>query len=150
MEKDNISRAATAFIFHEGKLLMLLRDGIPTIPSPNTWSLIGGTMEEGETPLETLKRELGEEIRVVPAKITYIGESGPGEYRYFAHLTEEEKEKVKLGNEGQRLGFFEIDELKDIKIGSRMKEWVASHLDKIKYLAITPDPGPDFVKELLD
>jgi len=31
-----------------------------------------------------------------------------------------------------------------------MKEWVASHLDKIKYLAITPDPGPDFVKELLD
>ena len=71
MQKDTAT--ATALIFHDGKLLMLLRDDIPTIPSPDTWSLIGGTMEDGETPLETLKREVQEEIGVVPSNITYIG-----------------------------------------------------------------------------
>lgn len=151
MKETTTSRSATAMIFHDGKLLMLLRDDIPTIPAPDTWSLIGGTMEEGEEPLEAFKREAKEEMGVVPANITYIGKPDRERYRYFAHLTDEEREKVKLGNEGQRLKFFEIDELKeDIKTNPRMKKWIDNHLDKIKYLAVTPNPDPDFVKDLLD
>jgi len=100
--------------------------------------------------LETLKREILEEIGVVPANITYIGKPDRERYRYFAHLTDEEKAKVKLGNEGQKLGFFEIDELLNIKTTPRMKKWIDNHLDKIKHLAITSNPDPDFVKDLLD
>jgi 8-oxo-dGTP diphosphatase len=148
MQKDTAT--ATALIFHDGKLLMLLRDDIPTIPSPDTWSLIGGTMEDGETPLETLKREVQEEIGVVPSNITYIGKPDRERYRYFAHMTDEERLKVKLGNEGQKLEFFEIDELKNIKTNPRMKKWIDNHSDKIKYLANTPDADVSSVKDLLD
>ena len=34
----------------EGEVLLLLRDNKSTIGFPNHWTLIGGTVEDGETP----------------------------------------------------------------------------------------------------
>ncbi len=47
-----------------GKLIIYLRDDKPDIPFPNHWDLIGGHVEEGETPEQALVRETREEIGV--------------------------------------------------------------------------------------
>ncbi|HEX6801233.1 MAG TPA: NUDIX domain-containing protein [Candidatus Binatia bacterium] len=44
------------------RLIIYLRDDKPDIPFPNHWDLIGGHVEEGETPEQALVRETKEEI----------------------------------------------------------------------------------------
>ena len=46
----------------KGEFLLYLRDGKPGIPFPHHWDLIGGHVEEGETPEEALVREVKEEL----------------------------------------------------------------------------------------
>ena len=46
------------------RLIIYLRDDKPEIPFPNHWDLIGGHVEEGETPEQALVRETKEEIGV--------------------------------------------------------------------------------------
>jgi 8-oxo-dGTP diphosphatase len=53
---------AICLLYREGKLLMQLRDNIPTILYPGLWGLFGGHMEAGETPEIAVVREIAEEI----------------------------------------------------------------------------------------
>lgn len=46
----------------KGEYLVRLRDNDENIPFPNTWDLIGGHIEKGETPIVALIREVKEEI----------------------------------------------------------------------------------------
>lgn len=48
----------------DGELLLYLRDNKPTIPFPDHWDLIGGHVEEGETPEQALVREVKEELGI--------------------------------------------------------------------------------------
>lgn len=47
-----------------GEFLFYLRDNKPGIPFPQHWDLIGGHIEEGETPDEALVRETKEELDI--------------------------------------------------------------------------------------
>ena len=46
----------------KGEFLLYLRDNKPGIPFPDHWDLIGGHVEEGETPEKALVREFKEEL----------------------------------------------------------------------------------------
>ena len=46
------------------QLLIYLRDDKPTIPYPNNWDLLGGLVNNGETPEIAIIREVDEEIGV--------------------------------------------------------------------------------------
>ncbi len=48
----------------KGEFLLYLRDNKPGIPFPDHWDLIGGHVEEGETPEEALVREVKEELGI--------------------------------------------------------------------------------------
>lgn len=53
---------AICLLYRENKLLMQLRDNIPTILYPGLWGLFGGHIEAGETPEVAVVREIAEEI----------------------------------------------------------------------------------------
>ncbi|NJN24149.1 MAG: NUDIX domain-containing protein, partial [Acaryochloridaceae cyanobacterium RL_2_7] len=63
------------------KLLMQLRDPIPTIVYPGHWGLFGGHLDPGETPEEALKRELLEEIQYDLPHHQYLGDYGDDSVR---------------------------------------------------------------------
>jgi 8-oxo-dGTP diphosphatase len=50
------------FVNDQHKVLLFLRDDKPEIPYPGLWDILGGHVEEGETPEQCIKREMQEEI----------------------------------------------------------------------------------------
>ncbi len=80
---------AGAMILRAGGVLLGRRSPHRRI-CPDTWDLIGGHVEPGETPEEALTRELGEEVGLVPlrmeplAVIDFSEEAGePLDYHLF-------------------------------------------------------------------
>ena len=79
----------SGYIFNAKNQLLIVRN-------ENTWTVPGGHPESGETPLETLNREVMEEACVTIKNIKYLGavevvEKGDTYYqlRYFAMVDEE-------------------------------------------------------------
>lgn len=77
-------RVAKAILLdREGKILIYLRDDKPTIPYPNYWDLIGGTLEADETALEGLLRETIEEIGVQLGQVNAFVDYDTDENEHF-------------------------------------------------------------------
>lgn len=55
-----------------GRYLLQHRDNVPHIWYPGHWGCFGGGVQEGEEPLEALRRELNEEIEFQPSQIRYF------------------------------------------------------------------------------
>lgn len=82
---------ACAVLLREGKILLGKR--APHRKAyPRRWDVIGGRVEEGETLDEALRRELCEELGIVPVSYEPLGsviDNGPqqrGEATYHMHL----------------------------------------------------------------
>lgn len=78
------------------------------------WTFVAGTIDEGETPLETIKREVGEELQFDSNKIifTYIGKgisNSNTELHYFIGTMDEEVPI--LNDENVDWGWFRINKL---------------------------------------
>ena len=78
----------SCFLEHDGKMLLLLRQDHK--PQGNTWGVPAGKVEEGETALEAMVRELREETGYVADtlsptffKTTYVRYD---EYDYVYHI----------------------------------------------------------------
>ncbi|MFA5932849.1 MAG: NUDIX domain-containing protein [Microgenomates group bacterium] len=136
------------FVVFDKKILLILRDNDSEIPSPNTWNLPGGGIEENETTENAAKRELREEINIIPKNLIYLGtqtyNDGSVVERYLAKITEEEHKHIKLGREGQKLDFFSIDETVSLNLSNYFKEYLNKYSDQIKTLiesnrAISPE-----------
>lgn len=139
-----------AFVVYNKKLLLILRDNKPNIPSPNKWGLPGGAIRKNETILKAIKRELKEEINIIPKNIIYLGkqsyEDGSEVFRYFAKLTKDEFQHIKLGNEGQKLEFFSSDELNKIDLATYSTEYFFEYKNQIKeFLENNTIPKPSLL-----
>jgi 8-oxo-dGTP diphosphatase len=72
-EPKPLKLAAIAILRYQDHFLMQLRDDIPTIVHPGSWSMFGGHIEAGEAPEVTVRRELIEEICYAPTDLELWG-----------------------------------------------------------------------------
>lgn len=105
----------------EGEVLLVLRDNKSTIVYPNHWTLIGGRVEEGETPEMAAHRELEEETGL-QAKVSFWKRYDRAhplfviDQHIFTAKVDAATEQLSLGA-GQAIEFFKPDEVRYLKIG---------------------------------
>lgn len=120
------------------EILLYLRDNKPDIPFPNYWDLIGGHVEEGETPEEALIREVKEELDIDLKEYTF--------YKKFEWLTGDAYNNIKYiysGRinlpieeitllEGVRAQYFSKEEIPNVKFANILKSIVMEYISDRK------------------
>jgi len=112
--------AVALILLEDGRYLAQLRDDKPGIFFPGHWGLFGGGLDPGEKPEDAVRRELREEIGVVPAHISYftkysfefaaLGHGLVHRYFYEALLNHEQAASIQL-SEGREARAFHAAEL---------------------------------------
>ena len=133
---------AKVIILSPNKILLFHRDNIATIPSPDCWQMVGGGIEEGETPEEALKREVKEEVGYDLINYEFITETtgrfGENVWVYAAFVDKSEEKKFKLGeDEGQGIGWFTINEALKLNLTPGMSILLSKHRNVIKRMMKT-------------
>lgn len=123
--KDGIK----AVIICDHKVLLILRDDKPECSYPLHWQIVGGGIEEGESPEEALTREVKEETSYEISNFLFLekvkGSKGEEVYRYLVKVEESEKDKFKIGSEeGLEVGFFGLGELDNLKLTPGTKRFI--------------------------
>lgn len=127
-------KIVSAIVVADGKILLLQRDDNPGIRDPNCWQLPGGGVEDGETPDEAIKRELQEEIGILPSSLRFLISQSAETRAYYARLTGEEVRNIKKGDEGKGLRFFSFDELSQIPLTQKLEDVIQSQSKALKSL----------------
>jgi 8-oxo-dGTP diphosphatase len=120
----------------KNEILLYLRDNKPDLPFPDHWDLIGGHLEEGETPEEALIREVKEELDI-DIKEYYF-------YKEYLCLTGDAYENIKYvytGRinipieeitllEGVRPQYFSREEIPNVKFANILKSIVMDYISE--------------------
>jgi 8-oxo-dGTP diphosphatase len=123
---------------NKGEFLLYLRDNKPDIPFPDHWDLIGGHIEEGETPEEALIREVKEELDIDLKDYTFYKKyeclSGDAyeniKYIYYGKINLPIEEITLL--EGVRPQYFSREEIPDVKFANVLKSIVMDYISESK------------------
>ncbi len=100
----------------EPGVLLFLRDNKDDIPYPNCWDILGGHVENGETPDQCIVREMQEEIGLdigTPQLFRKYTMNDRVEYTYWQPFTLDIGD-IQL-NEGQALRWFTENEIRNMK-----------------------------------
>jgi 8-oxo-dGTP diphosphatase len=119
----------------KGELLLYLRDNKPGIPFPDHWDLIGGHLEDGETPEEALVREAKEELGIDLKEYTFYrkyecitGDAYPNIKYIYSGKIDLPVEKITL-YEGQRAQFFSREEIPGVNFANILKLIVTEYIN---------------------
>jgi len=132
---ENYKKSVNAILVNSKKQILLhLRDDNPKILAPGCWAFIGGGVEEGESELDAIKREVKEEINYLIKDFQYLDKVYFRKYKIivsiYAGKLDVREEKIKL-TEGQGVRFFYPDEIKKLKMSTTLKKITFRNLDKI-------------------
>lgn len=111
------------------KYILQLRDDLPNIAARGQWSLFGGKINPGETPLEAVKRELFEELSIRPDKFEFLWQM---DY-YYDFVKNTVRSWFFISNvdnywgthklkEGKAIGIFSFYDLKELDICDVMRQ----------------------------
>ncbi|OGV37080.1 MAG: hypothetical protein A2X48_04520 [Lentisphaerae bacterium GWF2_49_21] len=129
----NLQSAHSILLFKDLYILQL-RDVKANIAAPGQWSLFGGRVSEGETPLKCIKREIYEELIICPYKFNYLWYSDYmadfenkmiRSWFFTGDVTEIWKNHKLM--EGQDAGMFKYEEIKILNIPLIMKETIGKY-----------------------
>lgn len=117
MASDGDFDGAKLALIGQGTVLTLLRDDFAHIPFPNMWDFPGGARDPGETPQETVLRELREELglHLAPADLIWAcpfpGDNVGGRTVWFfaGHLPTDAADRITMGDEGQGWAIMPIE-----------------------------------------
>lgn len=127
-----------AFLVFQSKILLVQRENLPNISYPNFWNLPGGGIDETETAQQAIIRELKEEVNLESLPLISLGQDsykdGNLVTKYFAQLTEEQKNSVQILEEGQAFGFFTIDEIMQMEIIPNLRTYIELNRLKLEKL----------------
>ena len=118
----------------KGEFLLYLRDNKSGIPFPDHWDLIGGHVEEGETPEEALVREFKEELGLDLKEYSF--------YKKYECLTGDAYENIKYiysGKinlpveeitllEGVRPQYFSREEIPNVRFANILRSIVMEYI----------------------
>lgn len=118
-----------AILTYCNKYILQLRDNKPNIAAPGQWSLFGGLLQKPETPLQTIKREIYEELVIEPLDFSYLWfmdyiadyENCIIRSWFFCSNVDDVWPNHQL-MEGQAAGFFVYTDLKDLKMPIVMRK----------------------------
>ena len=132
-----MKRVVKIFLINSKReLLLYLRDDKPDIPYPGYWDFIGGMVEERESDIKALKREIKEEIGISIKNIEKIYElrckidSQEITMPLFREYIDVSINKIKL-KEGQKIRYFELEKLHNLKLFSPLKKFIYKNRYKI-------------------
>jgi len=127
---------AKVALFLGDQIVSILRDDFDHIPYPNLWDLPGGARDPGESPFETVAREVHEELSLILSPSAVHWESAfPANFAprkwvafFVARLPSEAVEDVVFGDEGQRWALFGLDAFLALpnrvpSYGTRLAKW---------------------------
>jgi 8-oxo-dGTP diphosphatase len=117
-----------------GEFLLYLRDNKPGIPFPDHWDLIGGHVEDGETPDEALVREVKEELGIELKDYSYYktfeclsGDAYPNIKYIYTGKINTPIEEITLF-EGVRAEYFSTEDIPDVKFANILKSIVMDYI----------------------
>ena len=118
-----------------GELFLALRDNKPMIPFPDCWDLIGGHVEEGETPEQALIREYGEELGLTLKEYRffreYVCRKGDDAYENIKYIfcgkINIPIEEITL-YEGQYAKYFKREEIQNLTFANIIKTVVTDYI----------------------
>lgn len=116
------------------EILLYLRDNKPGIPFPQHWDLIGGHVEEGETPDEALVREVKEELDIDLKEYAFFkeyvvteGDAYPNIKYIYTGRFNIPVEEIRL-LEGDKPQYFSYDEIPTVRFANVLKGIVMDYI----------------------
>lgn len=142
-EKKKKEIAAIILENDKGEFLLYLREDKPGIPFPDHWDLIGGHVEEGETPEQALIREVREELGIELHGYKFFrtyecitGDAYPNTKFIFSGKINTPIEDITL-YEGVRPKYFTREEIPHVKFANILQSIVMDFINSRTQIPLT-------------
>jgi mutator protein MutT len=123
---DNFKRNALAVIVNDNNEILLLQRANDGGWGSGQWALVGGKIEEGETPEEACKREVFEEtnITINDLKNRFSIQRNIDSIEYMFACRYDQNNEIKINEESIDFGWFKFDDIKTMNIVPNLLEYI--------------------------
>lgn len=125
--------AGILLLNRNNEVLLLLRDDKVDIPFPNMWDIPGGKVEDNETPIEAIRREMMEEMSIKDLGeiqlFKIITSENITDYIFWKRLDLKTSE-IDL-QEGQRVEYFNLERIRKTEFAFNYNEVLEEFFSEI-------------------